>query len=54
MPDTDWQNHPEDLDDLIPWSKTVQAECMELLFQALCYKALTKRVSHIQDILFFV
>lgn len=26
MPDTDWQNHPEDLDDLIPWSETVQAE----------------------------
>ena len=27
MPDTDWQNHPEDLDDLMPWSETVQAEC---------------------------
>ena len=27
MPDTDWQNHPEDLDELMPWSKTVQAEC---------------------------
>ena len=26
MPDTDWQNHPEDLDDLMPWSETVQAE----------------------------
>lgn len=24
LPDTDWQNHPEDLDDLMPWSKTVQ------------------------------
>ena len=27
MPDTDWQNHPEDLDDLMPWLETVQAEC---------------------------
>lgn len=27
MPDTDWQNHPENLDELMPWSKTVQAEC---------------------------
>lgn len=27
MPDTDWQNYPEDLDDLMPWSETVQAEC---------------------------
>ena len=27
MPDTDWRNHPEDLDDLMPWSETVKAEC---------------------------
>jgi len=27
MPDTDWQNHPEYLDDLMPWSEAVQAEC---------------------------
>ena len=25
--DTDWQNHPEYLDDLMPWSPTVQEEC---------------------------
>ena len=27
MPDTDWQNHPEDLDFLMPWSEDVQNEC---------------------------
>lgn len=27
MPDTDWRNHPEELDGLMPWSKAVQAEC---------------------------
>lgn len=27
MPDTDWRNHPELLDDLMPWSEAVQAEC---------------------------
>ncbi len=27
MPDTDWRNHPEDLDALMPWSSAVQAEC---------------------------
>ena len=27
MPDTDWRNHPEYLDDLMPWSEAVQAEC---------------------------
>ena len=27
MPDTDWRNHPEDLDALMPWSPAVQAEC---------------------------
>lgn len=27
MPDTDWHNHPEHLDDLMPWSEAVQAEC---------------------------
>jgi len=27
MPDTDWQNHPEELDDLMPWSLEVQEQC---------------------------
>lgn len=27
MPDTDWHNKPEELDDLMPWSEAVQAEC---------------------------
>ncbi len=27
MPDTDWQNHPEELDDLMPWSQEVQERC---------------------------
>lgn len=27
MPDADWQNYPEDLDDVMPWSPIVQAEC---------------------------
>ena len=27
MPDTDWQNYPEELDYLMPWSEAVQAEC---------------------------
>lgn len=27
MPDTDWQNHPEELDDLMPWSPEVQEQC---------------------------
>ena len=27
MPDTDWQNHPELLNDLMPWSEAVQEEC---------------------------
>ncbi len=27
MPDTDWRNHPEYLDDLMPWSEAVRAEC---------------------------
>ena len=27
MPDTDWRNYPEELDDLMPWSEAVQAEC---------------------------
>lgn len=27
MPDTDWRNHSEDLDALMPWSEAVQAEC---------------------------
>jgi len=27
MPDTDWRNYPEGLDNLMPWSKAVQEEC---------------------------
>ena len=27
MPDTDWRNHPEELDHLMPWTEAVQAEC---------------------------
>ena len=27
MPDTDWQNHPEALDGLMPWSTEVQEQC---------------------------
>jgi len=27
MPDTDWHNHPEELDELMPWSPQVQEEC---------------------------
>lgn len=27
MPDIDWQNHPEELDDLMPWSPEVQEQC---------------------------
>lgn len=27
MPDTDWQNHPEELDDLMPWAPKVQEQC---------------------------
>lgn len=27
MPGTDWQNHPEELEDLMPWSEAVKAEC---------------------------
>ena len=27
MPDTDWRNYPKYLDDLMPWSEAVQAEC---------------------------
>ena len=27
MPDTDWQNHPEELDDLMPWSPEIQEQC---------------------------
>lgn len=27
MPDTDWHNYPEDLDDLMPWEPAVQEEC---------------------------
>lgn len=27
MPDCDWHNHPEDLEDLMPWSQMVKTEC---------------------------
>lgn len=27
MPDSDWQNHPENLEYLMPWSEAVQTEC---------------------------
>ena len=27
MPDTDWRNYPEELDNLMPWSEAVQTEC---------------------------
>ena len=27
MPDTDWRNHPEELELFLPWSENVQAEC---------------------------
>ena len=27
MPDTDWRNHPEELDNLMPWSEAVKTEC---------------------------
>ena len=27
MPDTDWQNYPEELDDLMAWSSEVQEQC---------------------------
>ena len=27
MPDTDWKNHPEELELLMPWSEAVQREC---------------------------
>jgi hypothetical protein len=27
MPDSDWQNHPENLEDLMPWSEAAQKEC---------------------------
>lgn len=29
MPNTDWRNHPEELDDLMSWSEGVQAECKQ-------------------------
>ncbi|WP_141709280.1 transposase domain-containing protein, partial [Desulfuribacillus stibiiarsenatis] len=27
MPDTDYRNRPEDLEDLMPWSPRILAEC---------------------------
>lgn len=27
MPNTDWRNHPEELDNLMPWSENVKTEC---------------------------
>lgn len=29
MPDTNWHNHLEELDDLMLWSEAVQAECKQ-------------------------
>ncbi len=29
MPDINWPNHPKELDDLMPWSETVQAKCKQ-------------------------
>jgi len=29
MPDSDWRNHPEDLDHLMPWAPEVKAECKD-------------------------
>lgn len=29
MPDSDWHNHPEDLDNLMPWAPGVQEECKQ-------------------------
>lgn len=27
MPGSDWHNHPEELDDLMPWSEDVREQC---------------------------
>lgn len=27
IPSTEWQRHPEELDDLMPWSPDVQEQC---------------------------
>ena len=27
LPDSDWRNHPEELDNLLPWSPAVREEC---------------------------
>jgi len=29
IPDSDWRNHPEDLDHLMPWAPEVKAECKD-------------------------
>lgn len=29
MPDSDWRNYPEELEDLMPWSPAVQEECKQ-------------------------
>ena len=29
MPDLDWRNHPELLDDMMPWSEAVKTECIQ-------------------------
>ena len=29
MPDSDWRSHPEELDELMPWSPSVQEECKQ-------------------------
>lgn len=30
MPDSDWRNHPEELDDYMPWSRYVREECKQI------------------------
>ena len=29
MPDSDWQNYPDVLDELMPWAQAVQEECKQ-------------------------
>ena len=29
MPDSDWQNYPDVLDELMPWAQAVQKECKQ-------------------------
>lgn len=51
MPDSDWHNHPENLENLMPWSAAVenvkddiQDRCYSwsfLIYKSPCYRALT-------------